>query len=138
MKEKKKKSEMKIWVLVLISLIDDVLIVAVVILALWYFKVKLPWWAITIITLALGTFIFLRTWFIIPSFRQKKVTGAEGMIGLECEVIEPLTPSGTIRIGSEYWQAKSLDGDISAGESVEILRIERLKIEVRRKVTWEQ
>ena len=138
MTEKKQKSEMKVWLLVLISLIDDILIVAVVILALWYFKVKLPLWAIILIVLALGTFTFVRTWFVVPSFRRKKVTGAEAMIGTVGEVVEPLTPNGTIRIGVEYWQAKSLDGDIEAGESVEILRIERLKIEVRRKVSWEQ
>ncbi|MFC1955295.1 NfeD family protein [Chloroflexota bacterium] len=131
---KKEKSEMNAWLIVLISLIDDIIIVAVVILALWYFKVKLPWWAIVLITLALGAFIFVRTWYVVPSIRRKKVTGAEGMIGLECEVIEPLTPNGTIRIGAEYWLAKSIEGDIAAGESVEILKIERLKIEVRRKV----
>ncbi len=135
MTEKNKKSEMKVWILVLVSLIDDVLIVAVVILALWYFKVKLPWWAIILITLSLGAFIFVRTWFVVPSFRQKKATGKEAMIGMECQVVESLTPLGVVKVCGELWKAKSIDGDVAIGEEVEILRIERLKIEVRRKVS---
>ncbi len=135
MTEKTKKSEMKVWILVLVSLIDDVLIVAVVILALWYFKVKLPWWAIILITLALGAFIFVRTWFVVPSFRQKKATGTEAMIGMECQVVESLTPLGVVKVCGELWKAKSIDGDVAIGEEVEILRIERLKIEVMRKVS---
>ena len=43
-----------------------------------------------------------------------------------------------VRVGGEYWQAKSLDGDIETGEDIEILEITRLKLEVRRKSSWEQ
>jgi len=136
-----KKGELstgKAWLIILVSLIDDVIILAVVFGALWYFKVKLPLWAMIAIGLALGAFIFVRTWAIVPSLRRKKVTGAEGMIGLEGEVVESLTPKGVIRVGGEYWQAKSLDGHIETGEEVEILGIDRLKLEVKRKVSWEQ
>ncbi len=125
---------MKVWFLVLVSLIDDVLIVAVVILALWYFKVKLPWWAIILITLSLGAFIFVRTWFVVPSFRQKKVTGAEAMIGMECQVVESLVPLGVVKVCGELWKAKSISGDVAAGEEVEVLcLLNRLCLEVKRK-----
>jgi len=136
-----KKGEMstgRVWLLVLVSLIDDIIILAVVIGAMWYFKVKLPLWAMILIGLALGAFIFVRTWAVLPSLRRRKITGAEGMIGLVGEVVESETPGLLIRVSGEYWQAKCLDGDTEAGEEVEVVGINRLKLEVRRKTSWEQ
>ncbi len=93
----------------------------------------LPLWVWIAIGLTLGTFIFIRTWAVLPSLRRKKVTGAEGMIGLECEVIKSLAPVGVVKVGSEYWKAKSVDEDIAAGEDVEILGLKGLTLEVKRK-----
>jgi len=133
MNKKGEMSKRKAWLIVLVSLIDDAIILVGVGLALWYFKVKLPWWAMVAIGLALGSFIFVRTWAVLPSLRKKKITGAEGMIGMEGEVVEPLAPVGVIKVSGEYWKAKTAGEDIVAGEDVEILRIERLVLEVRRK-----
>ena len=138
MTEKNEISTKKAWLIILVSLIDDIVILAVVIGILWYFQVKLPVWAMILIGLALGAFILVRTWVVLPSVRRKKVTGAEGMIGMTGEVVTSLKPEGVIRVGGEYWQAKSLDGDVETGEDVEIQRIDRLKLEVKRKVSWEQ
>ena len=135
MKKKEEISTKKVWLLILVSLIDDIIILAVIILALWYFKVELPLWAMILIGLALGAFIFVRTWAVLPSLRRKKVTGAEGMIGLVGEVVESFTPGLVIMVSGEYWQAECLDEDIGAGEEVEVVGIERLKLEVRRKVS---
>ncbi len=138
MTEKNEISTKKAWLIILVSLIDDIIILAVVIGVLWYFKVKLPIWAMIFIGLALGAFIFVRTWAVLPSLRRKKVTGAEGMIGMVGEVVTSLKPNGVIRVGGEYWKAKSLDGEIESGEEVEVQGIYRLNLEVRRKVSWEQ
>ena len=135
MTDKREISTKKAWLIVLVSLIDDIIILAVVILALWYFKVALPLWAMILIGLALGAFIFVRTWAVLPSLRRKKVTGAEGMIGLLGEVVESPTPGLVIRVSGEYWQAECRDGDIETGEEVEIVGIDRLKLEVKRKVS---
>ena len=128
-------STKKAWTIVLISLIDDFVILAVVIGALWYFKVKLPLWAMIVIALVLGSYVFVRTWFVLPSVRRRKITGAEGMIGMVGEVTESLTPTGVIRTAGEHWQAESIEGDIEVGEEVEILAMYRLKLEVKRKVS---
>jgi membrane-bound serine protease (ClpP class) len=55
------------------------------------------------------------------------------MVGLAGEVIEPLTPNGTVRIKGEYWKAKSISGDIPAGAHVEVLGLKDLVLEVRHK-----
>ena len=133
MAERGGMSKRKAWLIVLVSLIDDVIILVGVGLAMWYFKVKLPLWAMIAIGLVIGSFIFFRTWAVLPSLRKKKITGAEGMIGMEGEVVESLEPVGVIKVCGEYWKAKTAGEDIVAGEDVEILRIERLVLEVRRK-----
>ena len=128
---------MKAWLVVLIALLDEIVVLAIILLALWYFKVAIPLWAIITIGLVLGAFAFITHRALVPSLRRKKVTGAEGMIGLVGEVVESLTPGLVIRVSGEYWKAKCLDGDIEAGEEVEIVGIDRLKLEVKRKVSWE-
>ena len=127
-------SSKKAWMIILVSLIDDFVILAVVIGALWYFKVKLPLWAMIAIGLVLGSYVFVRTWAVLPSVRRRKITGAEGMIGMVGEVTESLTPTGIIRVAGESWQAESIEGDIEIDEEVEILAMYRLKLEVKRKI----
>ena len=131
--EKGEISKKKAWIIIMVSLIDDIIILVLIGLAVWYFKVKLSLWVWAVIGLALGGFIFVRTWVVLPSLRRKKVTGSEGMIGLECEAVEQLAPSGVVRVEGEYWKAKSVNGDIVAGEIVEITGLNRLTLVVRRK-----
>jgi len=134
MTEKGEISTKKVWTIVLLSLIDDIVILAVVIGILWYFKIELPWWAMIAIGLALGSYIFFRTWAVLPSVRRRKITGSEGMIGTVGEVTESLTPTGIIRVAGESWQAESIEGNIEMGEEVEILSMYRLKLKVKRKI----
>lgn len=134
MTEQYEISNKKAWTITLVSLIDEFVILAVIIGVLWYFKVKLPLWAMIAIGLFLGSYIFVRIWVVLPSVRRRKITGAEGMIGIVGEVIESLTPSGIIRVDGEIWQAESIEGDIAIGEEVEILTIYRLKLKVKHKI----
>ena len=127
------KRSIKDWLLVLVLLLDEAAAVVLVLLVLWFFEISIPLSVAIVIALLLGTFVFITHKVIIPSFHKKQVTGSEGMIGLEGEVIEPLTPVGVIRVEGEYWKTKSVGEDIAAGEEVEILRINRLILEVKRK-----
>jgi membrane-bound ClpP family serine protease len=78
-------------------------------------------------------YVFIRTYMVVPSMLRKKMTGAESMVGEEGEVVEPLKPQGVVRVGVEYWQAVSIDGELECGDLVEIVKVERLKLEVKRK-----
>jgi membrane-bound serine protease (ClpP class) len=100
----------------------------------WYFKVELPLWAMIAIGLALGSYIFFRTWAVLPSVRRRNITGSEGMIGMVGEVTESLKPIGVVRVAGESWQAESIEEKIDIGEEVEVLAIYRLKLEVKRKI----
>ncbi len=127
------KKTLKDWLVVLVLLLDEVVVVGLVLLVLWFFKIRVPLWGAIVVALLLGALIFITHKVIIPSFHVKQVTGSEGMIGLEGEVVEPLASSGVVRVEGEYWKAKCVGEHIPAGESVEVLGLNKLVLEVRRK-----
>ncbi|MGD1118673.1 MAG: NfeD family protein [Dehalococcoidales bacterium] len=133
MNKKGELSALKAWLLVLASLIDDALVLALVFLALWYFHVKITWPLILIIAVIMVAFVYIMHKAVIPSIRRKKVTGAEGMLGATGTVTEPLKPAGTVKIKGEYWEAKSINGDLEIGAMVEVVKIDGLHLEVRKK-----
>ena len=121
------------WLLILVLLLDDVVALVLVFLVLWFLGIKISLPIVIVIALLLGTFAFITHKVIKPSFHKKKVTGSEGMIGLEGEVIESLMPVGVIRIKGEYWKAKAVGENIAVGEEVEILGLNGLTLMVRLK-----
>ena len=127
------KRTIKDWLKVTVLLLDEAVAIALVLAALWFFKISLPLWLAIVVALLLGTLVFVIHKLIIPTFHARQVTGREGMIGLVGEVIEPLTPSGVIRIEGEYWKARSVEGNISAEQEVEILDFKQHVLEVKRK-----
>ena len=133
MSEKGEISTLKAWLIVLASFIDDAAILALIFLGLWYFHVKITWTIILVVGLFMVGFFFIMHKAVIPSLRRRKVTGAEGMVGLTGTVTESCRPKGRVKIKDEYWQAKSVEGDIDAGEEIVVVGIDRLVLEVKRK-----
>ncbi len=125
------KRTIKDRLIVLVLLLDEVVALVLVLLVLSFFNIRIPLWVTVVIALLLGGFAFMVHKVIIPTFHKKRVTGSEGMIGLEGTVVESLTPFGVIRIEGEYWKAKSVDENIAVGGEVEILRLNRLTLEVK-------
>jgi len=128
-----KKGIIKDWFVVLVLLLDDAAALALVFLVLWLIGVRIPLWAGIVLGLLLGAVIFIIHKVVLPSFHKKQVNGAEGMVGLEGEVIKPLTPVGVVRVAGEYWKAISIEGHVATGEIIEILGLNRLRLEVKRK-----
>jgi len=127
------KRSIKDWLIILVLLLDEAVVVALVFLVLWVLGIEIPLPIIIVMALLLGAFVFVIHKAVIPSFRKKRITGSEGMIGLKGEVIEPLTPVGVVQVGGEYWKAKSIGENIAVGEEVEILALDGLKLMVRLK-----
>jgi len=128
------KSTIKDWLKVLILLLDEAAAVGLVLLVLWVLRIEIPLPIAVVAALLFGGLVFVIHKAVIPTFHKKQVTGAEGLIGLEGEVIEPLTPVGVIKIKDEYWKAKSVGENIAAGGEVEILGMNGLTLMVKRKV----
>jgi membrane-bound serine protease (ClpP class) len=70
---------------------------------------------------------------IVRGQRQRKATGAEGMIGTIAIAKTPLDPTGTVLAQGEIWTAASESGRVAPGEEVIISRVEGLKLWVAKK-----
>ena len=127
------KRSIKDWLIILVLLLDEVAALLLLLLVLWIFGIQIPLPIIIVIALLLGGLAFIIQRAVIPALHKKRITGSEGMIGLTGEVIKPLTPVGMVRVGDEYWKAKSDGEKIEAGEEVEILGLKGLTLTVRLK-----
>jgi membrane-bound ClpP family serine protease len=135
MNKKGEASVLRTWLVVLVSLIDDAVVLALVFLALWLFHVKITWILIMIIALVMVAFVFIMHRAVVPALRRRKVSGREGMVGMVGRVTEPLVPAGTVKVKDEYWKARSLEGDIGIDEEVEVVGIAGLSLEVKKKAS---
>ena len=125
------KSTIKDWLKVLVLLLDEAAAVVIVLLILKFFKIEAPLPIMLAVALLLGAFIFVIHKAVIPTFHKKQITGSEGMIGLIGMVTESLTPVGIVRVRGETWRAKSVGGNIVAGQEVEILGMAGLTLKVK-------
>jgi len=61
----------------------------------------------------------------------KVKTGREALIGARGEAVTDLNPKGEVRVMSEYWQARAIDGFIDKGREVEVKGMDGLFLIVR-------
>lgn len=57
------------------------------------------------VSIALGLLFFAILWAALRSRNKKVTSGAEGMIGMEAELMEDLDPAGLVRCRGELWRA---------------------------------
>jgi len=70
--------------------------------------------------------------FGIRAQRRKIVTGIEGFVGANGEVLTTLEPTGTVTVRGEIWNAESLAGNIGKGEKIIVRQMKNLKLYVER------
>jgi membrane-bound serine protease (ClpP class) len=63
--------------------------------------------------------------------RGRPVTGREGLVGEVGVALRDLSPSGTVRVHGEIWQAESNE-PISKGEEVQVLKVVGLKLQIKK------
>ena len=64
--------------------------------------------------------------------RRKVVTGIEGLVGTLGKSLDTLDPAGTVMVKGEIWNAESIAGTISRGESVRVTAMKNLKLYVEK------
>jgi membrane-bound serine protease (ClpP class) len=65
------------------------------------------------------------------SFLREQTAGVDELVGLVGKAIDDLTPSGTIFVRGEHWNATA-DETIESGQPVQITAVEGLRVRVRR------
>ena len=86
--------------------------------------VAVPLAVVTTVFFAVAVGLSIRT------MRTKPVTGREGMIGARGTARTALAPAGTVDVHGELWQAVA-DPPVAAGEPVEVIGIDGLRLRVR-------
>lgn len=133
MANKNEMSVLKAWLIIAASLIDDIIILGLVFLGLWLFHIEITWVLILVVFIIMAVFVVIMHKAVIPAIRRRVVVGAEGMIGMTGKVTESLAPKGTVKIKDEYWKAKAIGETIEVGEAIEVVGINGLDLEVKKK-----
>ena len=88
---------------------------------------------IATVALCAGLIMFALTMLAARTWRQKPVSGTEGLIGAIGEVRVRVAPRGKVWIHGEYWNAESSE-EIEVGERVQVVEMENLLLRVRKAV----
>lgn len=111
-------------------------IIAMTIGSLMLFESPLPFFQLSLKVILPGViitalFFFLTIKLALQAYKQKPVTGAEGLVGLEGRAKTDIHKEGMVFVHGETWKAWS-DEPIKAGEKVIVEKMEHLKLKVRR------
>lgn len=96
------------------------------------FVLDSPWsWVVLAVACVLEIFEvgFLRNWSKRIGRRTRPTTGTEAMVGMTAEVVSECRPVGTVRVGSELWEARCAEG-AARGDQVRITSVEELTLVV--------
>jgi membrane-bound serine protease (ClpP class) len=80
------------------------------------------------VSLAGFSLVVLRA--IVAAARMPPKSGAERLIGQQGVALTDLTPSGQVRVDLQPWSARSLRGDIHAGDAIEVVDVSGVRLHV--------
>jgi membrane-bound serine protease (ClpP class) len=89
-------------------------------------------WIVLIPTVIIVSLFFASIGYLVLRTQlSRSMTGEAGMVGERGVAYTPLKPEGQVFVHGEYWQAVS-EEPVAAGEAVEVVAVENLKLRVRR------
>ena len=80
-----------------------------------------------------GGLMFAALVAIVRAQKRQPVVGKEWIVGQVGEARTDLNPTGTVFVSGTWWTAEAIDGEIKAGEKVEVVAMEGLRLKVRKK-----
>ncbi len=121
----------RLIIAIITSLIDEIVIIAIILWVLPLFGIHIPLWGLALIVVALV--IYAVGTFIIGSriLRKKPLAGLTDMVGTEGRTATSLSPRGFIRVEGELWEARAESGSIDSGVDVTVIAQDGLKLVVR-------
>ena len=112
--------------------VEEVAIVAIWRWLLPEFDIYLPFSVLVGVMIAWAAFSVTLFVFTTRTLKKQTVVGLPTMVGSKGKVASALTPEGMVRIKGELWGATSDTGNIDAGEAVEVVGEDGLKLVVRK------
>ena len=95
------------------------------------FDIVLPFSVLVGIMVAWAAFSVSLFVFTTQTLKKQVPVGLPSMIGTSGKAASSLEPEGMVRIKGELWVATSAGGDIAAGENIEVVGEDGLKLVVR-------
>lgn len=77
----------------------------------------------------IGTWIFI---FTTRALKKQVPAGLPSMVGTTGKAADRLAPEGMVKIAGELWGARSVEGDIAAGENIHVVGEDGLRLLVRK------
>jgi membrane-bound serine protease (ClpP class) len=89
---------------------------------------------VVLVAIVIGIGFAIIVGFALRAQRRPVITGQEGMRGLTGVARTDIDPTGQVQTGAELWSAELDAGQdrIARGEKVEVIRVEGLKVIVRK------
>ena len=122
----------RLIIAVVSTLLDEVVIVAILLWVLPYFGISLPvpiMILIGVLWLSFAIFLYVSGNKI---FYKKPLAGQTNMVGLKGLVVKPLSPEGMVKINGELWEAQTTGDVLRQGERVIVEGQDGLKLIVRK------
>jgi len=115
--------------------VEEVAIVAIWRWLLPEFDIYLPFSVLVGVMIAWAAFSVTLFVFTTRTLKKQTVVGLPTMVGSKGKAASALAPEGMVRIKGELWGATCEVGNINAGEAVEVVGEDGLKLVVRRAST---
>ncbi|MDD5591018.1 MAG: NfeD family protein [Dehalococcoidales bacterium] len=126
------KEKPRIMLTILVTLLEEIALVIFIFLGLPMLGIEVPLGGLIAMMAGIATYGVISYRLGSRVLRKKPVAGLSDMVGIRGEVVKKLAPVGTIRIGSELWDAKTDDQEIEKGNEVIVVKREGLKLIVRK------
>jgi len=90
-------------------------------------------WLVTATASGMAALAFLALAAGLQAQRMPALGGPDRLVGQRGWATSDLTPTGTVQVAGELWTATAEEPSIAAGESVEVIAVEGVRLRVRRK-----
>ena len=124
-----KKINIKLIITIVISLADEAIILAIILLVMWQLGIEMPVWFIITLSLIFSAITFI----IYRALRKNPQLGFENMIGQSGFAVSPIARKGTVKIRGELWHAVTNSKNIEAGAEIIVVEQTGLKLTVIKK-----
>ena len=124
-----KRINIRLLLTIIISLVDEVIIIFVLFFVLSRFGIEMPIWLIITLVLIFSVI----TYAVYRALKKSPLLGFDNMIGKSGIAINKIARKGTIKIGGELWAAEVDSENIEAGEEVTVIGQTGLKLTVIKK-----
>jgi len=91
---------------------------------------RVSYWLIALMALAMGGFSLIVVRAIVRASRLPPQSGPERLLGMRGLALTDLAPDGQVRVDLEDWSAVAVEGEVQAGQQVEITGVKGVHLQV--------